>query len=96
MAGALEFEKGPTINQLRVGGISMGMTFELTDRQVEIAEKWVEDHECPLTRYVKETRRLPALGERVRFIFVPTMLGIIAVIQCPCGAEQLLTTWDDL
>ncbi len=74
----------------------MGMIFELTERQVEIAERWMEEHECPVTRYVEVTRRLPALGERVRFIFIPTLLGTIAVIQCMCKAERALTSWDDL
>jgi hypothetical protein len=74
----------------------MGLTFELTDRQAEMAERWMEEHDCSVRRFVEETRRIPPLGERVRFVFIPTMLGDIAAIECACGAKQLLTTWEDL
>lgn len=70
----------------------MGLTFELTDEQVKVVRHWMEEHDCS----IKETGRIPALGERVRFFFIPTMLGTIAVVQCVCGAEQYLTSWEDL
>ena len=43
-----------------------------------------------------EKRRIPALGEQVRFVFIPTFLGIIAVVECACGAHHLLTDLSDL
>lgn len=44
----------------------MGLTFELTDVQVEQVNKWLEEHPCPVREHVERTRRLPAAGERMR------------------------------
>nr|NLJ01907.1 hypothetical protein [Bacillota bacterium] len=74
----------------------MALTFELTDRQVQKAEKWLEEHDCPAKKFMEATGSSPALGERVRFIFIPTMLGTIPVVECSCKAYEFLIGWDDL
>ena len=74
----------------------MALLFELTDAQEEKAKKWLEEHDCPAKKFMSATGSSPALGERGRFVFVPTMLGDIAVIECSCGAYELLTGWEDL
>jgi len=45
---------------------------------------------------MEATGSSPALGERVRFIFIPTMLGTIPVVECSCKAYEFLIGWDDL
>lgn len=72
----------------------MGLTFELTDVQVEQVNKWLEEHPCPVREHVERTRRLPVAGERMRFVFIPTFLGMLAGVECACGARLMLT--DDL
>ena len=74
----------------------MGIIFELTPVQKEAAKKWVEEHPCLARELMEKNRRLPALGERVRFVFIPTFLGTIAVVECACGAHHFLTDWSDL
>lgn len=69
----------------------MGIIFELTSAQEAEAKQWLEEHACPARELMEKKRRIPALGEQVRFVFIPTFLGIIAVVECACGAHHLLT-----
>lgn len=96
MALALAFEEGPTVEEIGKGDVEMGLIFELTHEQAREAENWMNDHDCGLTKFMKETGCTPALGERVRFIFIPTLLGTVAFIECNCGARLLLTNLEDL
>lgn len=96
MVLALAFKEGPTVKKIGKGDVEMGLIFELTDEQVQAAENWMNDHDCGLTKFMQETGRTPALGERVRFIFIPTLLGAVAFIECNCGAKHLLTKLEDL
>lgn len=65
----------------------MALKFELTKKEAKAAQKWIDDHDCPV---VKSGRAGP-LGERVHFVFVPTLVGTIASVECACGARHILT-----
>ncbi|HHY10864.1 MAG TPA: hypothetical protein GX528_09940 [Firmicutes bacterium] len=65
----------------------MALKFELTKKEAEAARKWIDEHECPA---VKSGCTGP-LMERVRFVFIPTLVGTIGGIECACDAGHLLT-----
>ncbi|NLP30018.1 MAG: hypothetical protein GX363_02680, partial [Clostridiales bacterium] len=48
-----------------------------------------------MKRFIEKTGRRPVLGERARFIFVPTMMGTASMVQCNCGKHLDLTDYSE-
>jgi len=67
----------------------MAIMFELDEDQIERANKFSKEHECPF----KESG-VGAIGGRISYRFTMTGLGIIEVVECACGKSLNLTDFE--
>ncbi len=62
------------------------MKFILDDEQEKKVRDWQKHHTCAY-RTANGSRRGGSFGDIETYCFVPTSIGIIAVVKCACGAE---------
>ena len=61
-------------------------TFEVSDTELEKAQKWLETHECEASKKAIEVNKCVASPVSViSYIFTPTSIGYTTEIQCVCG-----------
>ncbi len=70
------------------------MKFELTEEQIKIANKFIEEHSCSLERDEFGFKKCGPIGGDITYCFTPTGLGIIEVVKCLCGKKINLTQFD--
>ena len=69
---------------------SRELAFKLTDEQVELANKWMEEKEKTFKQ-----DHYGAVGGSFGFLFIPTSIGTIEIIKCFCDDDELdLTDYD--
>ena len=58
------------------------MSFTLSDKQVELAMAWADEH------YKTCKYRPDSFGSLLSYSFMPSGVGDSAHVHCPCGAKE--------
>lgn len=65
--------------------------FTISVEQLLKIEAWLEKHDKKCM--FGDSRRCGAIGGRLRYIFIPTSLGVISKVMCACKVEIDVTDY---